>query len=64
VHSELQLPSPDTIDAGLTLGDPLAHLPLERFGYRAGDILELDGTAYQTMRLAGGVDDLYAQIRL
>jgi molybdopterin-synthase adenylyltransferase len=59
-RSQVQIPSPDTIEAAVRSDAPHASVPLAALGYRAGDILELDGAAEPTVRLAGGPADLYA----
>lgn len=54
-----QIPSPDTIDAGLTIDDPRSSLTLDRLGARPGDVIELSDSAHAAIRLRGGPDDLY-----
>jgi len=55
-----QLASPDTIDIAIDASHPRASLTLEQLGFRAGDIIELEGAADAAIRLAGGPDDLFA----
>ena len=58
-HAALQIPSPDMIDAGLTVEDARSSLTLERLGVRPGDVIELADWEHAAIRLRGGPDDLY-----
>ncbi len=58
-RAERQIPSPDTIDAGLTIDDPRSSYTLSRLGARPGDVLELTDTEHGAIRLAGGPDELF-----
>jgi molybdopterin/thiamine biosynthesis adenylyltransferase len=58
-QSATQIPSPDAIDAGLTIDDPRSSLTLDRLGARPGDVIELADSQHAAIRLRGGPDDLY-----
>lgn len=62
-RSEEQIPSPDTVDMWLDADDPRSDLTLESFGFRPGDIVELEGARIAAARLAGDPQDLFTEIR-
>lgn len=61
-RSEFEIPSPDVIDSGLGADHPRSGLTLHELGLRPGDVLELDGAPWPTIRLAGTPDDLFVEI--
>jgi adenylyltransferase/sulfurtransferase len=56
--------SPDTIDSGLVRADPRSGMTLGDLGLRAGDVVELGGGGTAAFRLAGGPEDLFAEMSL
>jgi molybdopterin/thiamine biosynthesis adenylyltransferase len=63
LHAAEQIPSPDIIDAGLTVEDPRSSLTLAQLGGRPGDVVELADWEHAAIRLRGGPDDLYDEGR-
>ena len=61
-RAEVQVPSPDLIDAGLTREDPRSGLTLGQLGARAGDVLEIESGAVPAVRLAGTPADLFTAV--
>jgi adenylyltransferase/sulfurtransferase len=61
-RADVQVSSPDIIDAGLTAGDPRSALTLFQLGARPGDVLEVDGGPVPVVRLAGTPADLFTSV--
>jgi adenylyltransferase/sulfurtransferase len=60
-RADVQIPSPDLIDAGLTAEDPRSALTLRQLGARPGDIFEVEGGTVPAVRLAGTPADLFTE---